>query len=107
LENWYKIIRCLNSKSGELKNINVINRAKIIDDAFHLMMERQLDESIFWKLTKYLSQETDYIAWYPMIKVFEYMSTIFPFLPFNKFNKFKFTDIKVMINKYYLIQNIS
>jgi len=63
------------------------------------MMERQLNVSIFWELAKYLSQEIDYVAWYPMIKVFEYMSTIFPFLP----HKFKYIDFKVMTNKYYLI----
>jgi len=51
--------------------------------------------SIFWELTKYLSQETDYIAWYPMIKAFEYMSTVFPFPLY----KFKGIDIKVMTNK--------
>jgi len=106
LENWQKIINYLifiiKHKNVD-KYINVINRAKIIDDAFHLMMERQLNVSIFWELTKYVSQETNYIAWYPMIKVFEYMSTILPILPY----KFEFVDIKVMINKYYLTQNIS
>jgi len=83
--------------------MNVINRAKIIDDAFHLTMAHQLNVSIFWQLTEYLSQETDYVAWYPMIKVFEYMSTVFPF-PLYKFNGI---DIKVMTNKYYLTKNIS
>ncbi|XP_024886688.1 uncharacterized protein LOC112464117 [Temnothorax curvispinosus] len=39
----------------------------------------KLNPSIFWDLTSYLSQETDFIAWYPMIKVFEHMSTILPF----------------------------
>jgi len=75
--------------------MSVINRAKIIDDTFHLTMLHQLDVSIFYELTKYLSRETDYIAWYPMIKVFEYMSTVFPFPLHN----FKGIDIKVMTNK--------
>jgi len=66
-------------------------------------MEQQLNVSIFWELTKYLSQETDYIAWYPMIKVFEYMSTVFPF-PLYKFNRI---DVKVMTHKYHLTKNIS
>jgi len=65
-------------------------------------MERHLDASIFWELTKYLSHETDFVAWYPMIKVFEYMSTVFPFPLY----KFKRIDIKVMTNKYYLTKNI-
>jgi len=42
-------------------------------------MARQFNLSVFWELTKYLSQETDYVAWYPMIKIIEYMSNIFPF----------------------------
>jgi len=38
-----------------------------------------------------------------MIKVFEYMSTVFPF-PLYKFIRI---DIKIMTNKYYLTKNIS
>lgn len=100
-ENWRKIVHYLNSK--EYKNISVINRAKIIDDAFHFMITRQLNTFIFWELTKYLSQETDYAAWYPMIKVLEYMSNA---LPLSK-DEINFTHIKVMSNKYYLSKNIS
>jgi len=76
----------------------------MIDDAFHLMMARQFNVSIFWELTKYLSHETDYGAWYPMIKVFEYMSTIFPF-PSTYY--FEYAYIKVMINRYFITKNIS
>ncbi|XP_029672004.1 glutamyl aminopeptidase-like isoform X2 [Formica exsecta] len=75
-ENWQKIAKYLNSK--EFTKIHVLNRAKIIDDAFYFMVKHQLDSSIFWKLTNYLTRETNYIAWYPMIKVFEYMSSVFP-----------------------------
>jgi len=34
---------------------------------------------MFWKLANYLSQETDYSAWYPMIKMFEYVSNMIRF----------------------------
>jgi len=102
-QNWHKIIYYLHSKSGYYKDMSAINRAKIIDDAFHLMMAHHLDVSIFWELTEYLSQETDYVAWYPMIKVFEYMSTVFPY----PLNIIKGIDIKVMPYKYYLTKNIS
>jgi len=67
------------------------------------MMTQQFNVSIFWELIKYLSQETDYVAWYPMIKAFEYMSTIFPFPLYI----IKGIDIKVMTNKYYITKNIS
>lgn len=65
--------------SEKYKKIHVLNRAKIIDDAYHFMMTQQLHSSIFWNLTNCLAHETNYIAWYPMIKVMEYISSIFPF----------------------------
>ncbi|XP_018351805.1 PREDICTED: glutamyl aminopeptidase-like [Trachymyrmex septentrionalis] len=89
LQSWYAIVNDLNSTAGEYKEISVINRAKIIDDAFHLMMERQLNVSVFWNLTQFLSQETNFIVWYPMFKVFEYMSNIFPYSE----NEIKYIDI--------------
>ncbi|KYN19638.1 Aminopeptidase N [Trachymyrmex cornetzi] len=90
LKGWHAIANYLNSTAGKYENISVINRAKIVDDAFHLMMERQLDVSLFCNLTQFLSQETNYVVWYPMIKVFEYMSTIFPISK----DGIKFIDIK-------------
>ncbi|XP_072754006.1 aminopeptidase N-like isoform X2 [Anoplolepis gracilipes] len=77
IENWQKIAEYLNST--EYTKIHVLNRAKIIDDAFYFMINGQLNSSLFWNLTSYLGQETNYIAWYPMIKAFEHMSSIFPF----------------------------
>ncbi|XP_018365778.1 PREDICTED: uncharacterized protein LOC108762992 [Trachymyrmex cornetzi] len=65
---WGNIAKYLNDTAGDYKSISVINRAKFIDDAFHLMMNRELDVSAFWNLTKFLSQETNFVVWYPMIK---------------------------------------
>ncbi|KAM0733502.1 Aminopeptidase N [Formica fusca] len=76
-ENWRMIARYLNS--DEYRNIHVINRAQIIDDAFHLTIEKKLDFSIFWELASYLPRERNYVAWYPMIKVFERISSVFAF----------------------------
>ncbi|XP_025263031.1 aminopeptidase N-like [Camponotus floridanus] len=78
--NWLKIAQYLNSE--KYSNIHVLNRAQIINDAFHFAIEKKLEFSIFWELVSYLAQETDYIAWYPMLKAFEIMSNIFPFLDF-------------------------
>ena len=75
-KNWQRIANYLDSDN--YTKIHVLNRAQIIDDAFHLMITRQLNASIFWDLIKYLSRETDYVAWYPMFKALEYMSSIFP-----------------------------
>jgi len=87
----------LNTESGKYRDISVINRAKIID-AFRLTNAHQFNVFLFWELTKYLSQETDYVAWYPMIKAFEYMSTVFSFFLYE----FKDIKIKIMTNKYLL-----
>jgi len=75
--NWKLISNYLNSE--EYKNIHILNRAQIIDDAYHLLMANQLELKIFLDLTEYLSQETDYIAWYPMIKALEYLSGFLPY----------------------------
>jgi aminopeptidase N len=75
--NWILISNYLNSE--EYKNIHILNRAQIIDDAYHLLMANQLELKIFLDLTEYLSQETDYIAWYPMIKALEYLSGFLPY----------------------------
>ncbi|KYN50584.1 Aminopeptidase N, partial [Trachymyrmex cornetzi] len=89
------IVKHLNNTAGVYKIISVINRAKFIDDAFHLMINRQLDASAFWNIAKLLSQETNFIVWYPMIKVFEYMSIT---IPLSR-EEIKFIDIMVMSNR--------
>ncbi|TGZ56613.1 Glutamyl aminopeptidase [Temnothorax longispinosus] len=82
-ENWHKIAHYLNS--SEYKNVSAINRAKIIDDACYFTIARKfnirraMDILTFWKITNYLRQETNYVAWYPMFKMFEYLSTLIPF----------------------------
>ncbi|XP_029157919.1 aminopeptidase N-like isoform X1 [Nylanderia fulva] len=75
-ENWQRISDYLNSDN--FTKIHVLNRAQIIDDAFHLVIAGHLNASIFWNITSYLGQEEDYIAWYPMFKALEYMFSTFP-----------------------------
>ncbi|XP_071580885.1 aminopeptidase N-like [Temnothorax nylanderi] len=74
---WDRIVNYLTS--DEYTKIHVLNRAQIIDDAFYFLMNDQLPLSTFLELTKYLQRETDFIAWYPMIKALEYMSGFFLF----------------------------
>ncbi|EFN70703.1 Aminopeptidase N, partial [Camponotus floridanus] len=92
--NWRKIAQYLNSQkyrnihvlnraqiaqylnSQKYRNIHVLNRAQIINDAFHFAIEKELEFSVFWELASYLRQERDYIAWYPMLKAFEFLSKI-------------------------------
>ncbi|XP_024868173.1 aminopeptidase N-like [Temnothorax curvispinosus] len=96
-ENWLKIARYLNSKN--YKKIHVLNRAQIIDDAFHLMIAKQLKFSIFCELSKYLSQETNYIAWYPMIKAIEYLSYLVPFFKGQPFKVVIVNQLRPLLDK--------
>ncbi|KAL6427960.1 hypothetical protein ACFW04_008399 [Cataglyphis niger] len=75
-KNWKKIAKYLNSM--EYTKIHVLNRAQIIDDAYHFLITRKINSSVFWEITNYLSQETNFIAWYPMIKALEHMSSVLP-----------------------------
>ncbi|XP_025073447.1 aminopeptidase N-like [Pogonomyrmex barbatus] len=77
LESWLRIVNCLNSEN--YTNINVLNRAQIIDDTFHLTISGELESSIFWEVASYLKWETDYIPWYSMFKAAEHMLYILPF----------------------------
>lgn len=98
IENWKRIASYLASEN--YMKIHVLNRAQIFNDAFHFMITKQLDSSIFWKITEYLVRETDYVAWYPMFKAMEYMSSVFP-LPGEKANKIK-VDISCCQFIYYV-----
>lgn len=80
----------------EYTKIHVLNRAQIIDDAYYFLTNKRFDSSLFWQLTKYLSRETDYVAWYPMIKALEHMSKVFPISDGRVYN------IKVIIKILYI-----
>ncbi|KAL6446047.1 hypothetical protein ACFW04_001007 [Cataglyphis niger] len=98
--NWLKIAKYLNKEN--FTNIHVLNRAQIIDDAYHFTMNGQLNSSIFFELIKYLSQEKDYVAWYPMFKALEDISTILQF-PDKKIDELK---INLMNNLFELLLKI-
>ncbi|XP_029156057.1 aminopeptidase N-like [Nylanderia fulva] len=73
--NWQRISNYLNYNN--YNKIHVLNRAQIIDDAFHLLIAGQLHSFVFWDIIKYLQRERDYIAWYPFFKALEYLSSTF------------------------------
>ena len=60
-ENWHQIIKTLNSRNYQ--NINVLNRAQLLDDAFHFAADGYLDFDIVMGLVQYLHRETDYLPW--------------------------------------------
>lgn len=54
----------------------------------------------FLDLAKYLSQETDFVAWYPMIKALEDMSSILPISDTEEnVDLFKVNNNRHFINK--------
>ncbi|XP_050459312.1 thyrotropin-releasing hormone-degrading ectoenzyme-like isoform X3 [Cataglyphis hispanica] len=95
LGNWKRIARYLDSEN--YTNIHVLNRAQIIDDAFHFTITKQLDPLVFGMITAYLKRETDFVAWYPMFKALEYMSSIF-LLPEEKSDRLK-QRMRLILNK--------
>jgi len=76
-DNWNRLSNIL--RSNDFKKIHVLDRAKIIDDAFHFSMTGRLNSTVFLDISRYLWRDTDYIAWYPMFKNLEYMSGFFAF----------------------------
>jgi len=78
----------------EYKNIHVLNRAQLIDDAYYFWITNQLEYSMFRRLSDYLRRETDYIAWYPMFQAFRYISQFLPFQESEplKVSSYNFSD---------------
>ncbi|KAF5272300.1 hypothetical protein FQR65_LT04957 [Abscondita terminalis] len=57
--NWKRLIEFLKSKDFE--KIPPLNRAQLINDAFHFVNQEVLNAELLFNLTMYLQQETDYI----------------------------------------------
>jgi len=74
--NWRLLADYLNFQ-GYI-NTYILN-SQIIDDAYHFMTTGEYDYSIFFSIMNHLSPETNYTAWWPMLKIFEYLSHYFPF----------------------------
>ncbi|XP_043288508.1 aminopeptidase N-like [Venturia canescens] len=69
--NWQLIINYLKDPNT-MKNIHVLNRAQLLDDAFHLAEAGELpDHSIFLEMTNYLQHEEDFVPWYAAHRAFE------------------------------------
>ncbi|XP_067216454.1 thyrotropin-releasing hormone-degrading ectoenzyme-like isoform X2 [Linepithema humile] len=58
-KNWVKLAQYMNST--KYIDIHVLNRAQIIDDAFHFLIHKQLDYVTFWDISAFLSRETNYV----------------------------------------------
>lgn len=69
-DNWLSLIEQLNDLPT---NIHVINRARLIDDAFNLARAGQLNYNIPLRLTEYLIKEEDIIPWFSAMNCLNYV----------------------------------
>ncbi|XP_025075142.1 aminopeptidase N-like [Pogonomyrmex barbatus] len=99
-DDWIKIENYLNSDDN-YKEIHVLNRAQIIDDAFYFVTSGKLHSSVLWKLTKYLQKDNKYVAWYPIFKIIERLSFIIPY--HSQITYFKETILELLTALLYKI----
>ncbi|XP_014487184.1 PREDICTED: aminopeptidase N-like, partial [Dinoponera quadriceps] len=90
---WLKIAHFLDY--NDHKDIYVSNRAQILDDAYHLVMEDKMNMSTYVSLTTFLRKETDFTVWHSMMNVLQYMS---PFFKFPESEYFRKHMLKVIFN---------
>ncbi|RNA03939.1 Aminopeptidase N, partial [Brachionus plicatilis] len=85
VENWNLIIKQLYDNHSE---IDVVNRAQLIDDSFNLARAEQLDIDIFLSIIKYLSNETSYIPFEVSFNSIKFMDNML-YSNYNLYSKFK------------------
>ncbi|XP_031787739.1 uncharacterized protein LOC107982070 [Nasonia vitripennis] len=71
-KNWNLIIKTLTS--GKHEKIHLLNRAQLINDALAFVKQNTLNLSTLLHMTAYLTNETDYVAWYPGYKAFMWLN---------------------------------
>lgn len=69
-ENWRSLIIQLKRTPTE---INVLNRAQLVDDSFNLARADKLHYSVPLKLSSYLKKEDDVLPWYSAINGYSYL----------------------------------
>lgn len=68
---WQRIINALRS---DRKNIHVLNRAQLIDDAFNIARTGRIDYQIAFHLAEYLRYETEYYPWVSALNALSFLS---------------------------------
>lgn len=80
------------------QNINVLNRAQIVDDVFNLARADEINYNQAFRIISYLHAETDYFPWYSAIKGFDYLITVY--------GENTDTGRKIIEFQSYLLQNV-
>ncbi|XP_032687744.1 aminopeptidase N-like [Odontomachus brunneus] len=102
--NWDKICTYLNFHN--YTQINVLNRAQLIDDAYYFVTNNKLQVSVFVRLIRYLRRERHYVAWYPMFNILMYMSKYFELPASEQFKSYVLEILDSLLEKIGFIENI-
>ncbi|XP_015604744.1 aminopeptidase N-like [Cephus cinctus] len=70
-KNWKLISNYLDS--DDYIKIHPVNRAQIIDDSYNLAVANRISFSIFLDISVYIRRDVDYIPWYPMLTIDNYL----------------------------------
>ncbi|PSN39002.1 Aminopeptidase N [Blattella germanica] len=70
-ENWNLLIEYL--ATNDFEKIHSVNRAQLLDDALNLARGGVISYDTALSITRYLSQETDYIPWYSALTGLSYL----------------------------------
>uniref|UniRef100_A0A3Q0RHY1 Aminopeptidase n=1 Tax=Amphilophus citrinellus TaxID=61819 RepID=A0A3Q0RHY1_AMPCI len=73
-ENWERLLAKLGTQH---KDIPMINRAQIIDDAFNLARAKMIDTTLALRTTEFLKEEVEYIPWQTAIRNLDYFYLMF------------------------------
>ncbi|XP_046963149.1 aminopeptidase N-like [Vanessa cardui] len=73
VENWQALANVLIRSHN---TIHLLNRAQIIDDSFNLARNGRLDYRYAFEVSRYLINETDYIAWGAADAAFSYLDVV-------------------------------
>jgi aminopeptidase N len=72
--NWKKLIEILNSDNYH--HIHILNRAQLVDDALTLAFDGFISYDIAFGIVSYLSRETEYFPWHPVVIHFDKIDSI-------------------------------
>lgn len=80
------------------QNIDVLNRAQIVDDVFSLARAGEMNYSEAFNLMNYLYNETEYFPWYSALNGFDYLLRVYG----------ESSDLgsQLIDFEYYLLQNV-
>lgn len=99
--NWFHIIMALNSPN--FRQIHVLNRAQLVDDALTLAFDGYLSYDVALSVVSYLFQETDYIPWYPAVIHFDKLDYILKGTPLHaQFRRF----IRLMVRRLHVTYGV-